>query len=268
MSAAHTWDPQEVARFENEVWSRCAPSYVDTFGPLTAEAIPPLLDAAGVTRGSQVLDVGTGPGLVAAAVVERGGDVIGIDFSTAMLAEAQRRYPEIAFRQGSADELPFADGTFDAVVSNLAWHHLGRPEQALREACRVLRQGGRVGFTVWGDPAKLDAFNLFFAAVAAHMGTAALPHGPLFGVSDVDVFHRMVREAGLRDSEVREVPIVWRTHSVDTLITGFSDWAQMDAWPAAGREAVEADVRAGAHAWERDGILTMPNPVILVSAVK
>src|SRR5947199_9779891 len=100
MSAAHTWDPQEVTRFEHEVWSRCAPSYVDTFGALTAEAIPALLDAAGVTRGSKVLDVGTGPGIVSAAAVARGGEAVGIDFSEAMLAEARQRYPEIESRTG------------------------------------------------------------------------------------------------------------------------------------------------------------------------
>lgn len=268
MSAVHTWDPKEVDRFEHEVWSRCAPSYVDTFGALTAEAIPPLLDATDVSRGSRVLDVGTGPGLVAAAVVARGGEVIGVDFSETMLEEARRRYPEIEFRQGSADDLPFADGAFDTVVSNFMVHHLGRPEQALREAYRVLRPGGRIGFTVWGDPAKLQAIGLFFTAVAAHMGTAELPNGPLFGVSDFDVFHRLVGEAGFRDSEVRELPIAWRTTSADSLIAGFGDWAQMESWPAAGRAAVEADVRAGARAYEADGVLTIPNPAILVTATK
>ncbi len=132
----------------------------------------------------------------------------------------------------------------------------------------MLQPGGRIGFTVWGDPAKLEAIGLFFAAVAAHMDAAELPHGPLFGMSDFDVFHRMVGEAGFRDSAVRELPIAWWTTSADTLLAGFGDWAQMDTWPAEGRAAVEADVRAGARKYETDGVLTITNPVILVTAIK
>jgi SAM-dependent methyltransferase len=268
MFAQHSFDPEYVAQFEHDVWSRCAGSYVETFGALTGEAIGPLLDAAGVVRGSAVLDVGTGPGLVAAAVVERGGSAIGLDFAEAMLAEARRRYPAIEFRQGSADELPFPGATFDAVVSNLMVHHLGRPERALREAFRVLRPGGRVAFTVWADPAKLQAFGVFFAAVAKHLGEASLPHGPLFGVSDFAVFHRLVGEAGFRDSAVSELPIAWRMSSIDSLLAGFGDWAQMEAWPADQRAVIEADVRDAARTYSTAGILVMPNPVILVTAAK
>lgn len=268
MSTQHTFDPQEVARYEHVTWSRCAPTYADTFGVLSAEAIGPLLDATGVARGSLVLDVGTGPGLVAAAVAGRGGGVTGIDFSEAMLAEARRRYPAIEFRQASADDLPFPDAAFDVVVSNLVVHHLGRPEQFLQEAHRVLRAGGRVGFTVWADPAKLEAMGIFFAAVAEHAEAAELPHGPLFGVSDFAFFRQMVHDAGFRDAAVREVPIAWRMTSAEPLVVGFRDWADMGAWPAETRAAVEAAVRDGAGAYAADGAYTMPCPVIMVTAVK
>ena len=154
------------------------------------------------------------------------------------------------------------------VVMNLVMHHLGRPEVALREVFRVLRPGGRVGFTVWADPAKLQAFGLFFGAVAAHVSIPVLPHGPLFGVSDFAVFHRLVGEAGFHNSAVGEVPTVWRTTAIESLLAGFDDWAQMDTWPADQRAAVEADVRAAAQFYIADGVLVMPNPVILVTATK
>ena len=110
--------------------------------------------------------------------------------------------------------------------------------------------------TVWGDPAKFQAFGLFFAPVAAHLGTAELPNGPHFGVSDFAAYDRLVRAAGFGDATTEEVPIAWRTASVDTVLADFGDWAQMDAWPAGGR------------AYEVEGVLTIPNPVILVAAVR
>ncbi len=151
-----SYDPQEVARFERDVWSRCARD-------------------------------------------DRGGSSIGIDFSDAMLSVARQTYPDIEFQEADAESLLFNDGEFDAVVSNFVVHHLGRPEAALSEARRVLRDGGKIAFTVWADPAKLAAFGLFFAAVEEHANPEELPHGPLFGVSEFDVFHRMMSDVGFRD---------------------------------------------------------------------
>ena len=56
--------------------------------------------------------------------------------------------------------------------------------------------------------------------------------------------------------------------SIDTLLTAFRDWAQMDAFPVNVRTAIEATMRDKAGAYESGGILTIPNPAILVSAAK
>ena len=262
------FDAEEVTRFENATWSRCALGYMDGFGALVGEAIGPLLDEAKVSGGDRVLDVGTGPGLVAATAAARGADVVGIDFSEAMLAEARRLHPEIEFRAGSADALPFEDGEFDEVVGNFVLHHCGQPDEVLKEAFRVLRRDGRMGFTVWADPSKLEAFGLFFAAVEEHAGTAELPQGPLFGVSDFAVFHEMAREAGFQNSSVRELQIDWRTPSIDSFLAAFGDWANLEAFPKNVRHAIESTVRERAHVYQRGDAFIMPNPAILMSAVK
>jgi SAM-dependent methyltransferase len=262
------FDPEEVARFENATWSRCAATYVDGFGALVSEAVGPLLDETRVRKEDRVLDVGTGPGLVAAAAAKRGADVIGIDFSEAMIAEGRRLHPDIDFRKVAVESLPFDDGKFDVVVGNFVLHHSGQPDQVLREALRVLRRGGRMGFTVWADLSKLEAFGLFFAAVGEHAGSAELPHGPLFGVSDFDAFHQMVRGAGFRESSVRELPIAWRTPSMDSFVASFRDWANMDAFPKEVRDSIEATVRRRAASYRSGEIFVMPNPAIIVSGVK
>ena len=263
-----TPDPEFVTAYEHATWSRCAASYVDSFAELTSATIEPLLDAAAVSAGNRVLDLGTGPGLVAAAARRRQGIPSGIDFTESMVLAARRRYPDIEFREANAESLPFADGAFDAVVGNFVFHHLARPDQVLVEARRVVRNGGKLAFTVWADPSKLAAFGLFFDAIEKHGNLQDLPHGPLFGMSDFDVFHRMVREAGFHDSTVTEHDIAWQVGSAEQLLESFAAWAQMDAYPKSVREAVENTVRENAKPFESDGTLTLPNPAILVSATK
>ncbi len=185
-----------------------------------------------------------------------------------MLAEARRIHPTIEFHAGSAEALPFEDDAFDAVVGNFVLHHTGDPNKVLREAFRVLRPEGRTGFTVWADLSKLEAFGLFFAAVEEHAGVAELPHGPLFGVSDFTVFHEMARDAGCRDSSVRELQIAWRTHSIDSFLAALRDWTNLEALPSDVRHAIEDTVRDRANGYRCGDAFAMPNPAILVSAVK
>jgi ubiquinone/menaquinone biosynthesis C-methylase UbiE len=107
------FSPEDVATYENAVWSRCAKGYMDGFRGLTGEAVPALLDAVNVKKDDRVLDVGCGPGLAARAAIERGASAIGVDFSEAMIDEARGRNPGVEFRVADAQSLPFENGSFD-----------------------------------------------------------------------------------------------------------------------------------------------------------
>lgn len=261
-------DPDQITKYEQETWERCASLYADGFGALVGESIPSLLDAAGVTAGTKVLDIGTGPGLVAAAACDRQGVATGIDFSESMLREARRRYPEIEFRIANAESLPFDDAEFDAVVSNFVLHHVARPEKVLGEARRVLRDGGKIAMTVWSDRSKLEGFGLFLAAIEEHANPEELPHGPLFGVADFSTLDNMLRTAGLNDTSVTNLDVTWRIASINAFLEVFSAWAGMDAYPQTVREAIERSVRERAAALAPDGNLTLSNPAILLCGSK
>jgi len=90
----------------------------------------------------------------------------------------------------------------------------------------------------------------------------------VFGVSDFEVFRSMARRAGFRDPNVRELPIYWTMSSIDSLLGAFADWAHMEALPENIRAAVEASVRPAAAAYQSADKLRIPNPAILISAVK
>ncbi len=108
------------------------------------------LRRAGSTR---VLDVACGTGLLAERIRrEIGADVVGCDFSRGMLAQAARRRRADALVQGSALALPFASGSFDAVVTTEAFHWFPDQAAALDEFYRVLAPGGRVLVSLVNPP--------------------------------------------------------------------------------------------------------------------
>lgn len=263
-----TFKPADVAAFEHATWSRSAPGYKDGFAVLTSEAAAPLLRAANVEAGSRLLDVGTGSGVVAAIAHEMGADVVAIDFSEPMLVEARRVVPDVEFRTASADNIPFGEASFDAVVANVVLHHLGEPDRALDEAHRVLTDGGRIACTVWAAPDTLEAFGLFFAAVEEHAGSAELPHGPLFGVTDDETLSSLFTTAGFSDVEIETIETTWKMPTIDPLLRAFGTWAQLDSFPADTRTAIEASVRAAARAYETEAGLAVPNPMLLIAASK
>src|SRR5262245_36757817 len=105
----HSTAPDVVTRFENDAWSRCAASYADTFHVLTSQAIPLLAEAAALSRGDSVLDLGSGPGDGTAILARTGTSIAGVDFSRPMVEVARRRHPGIPFHEADAETLPFPD---------------------------------------------------------------------------------------------------------------------------------------------------------------
>src|SRR5207249_3300947 len=126
--------------------------YEALFGPLIRRTHPAVVELAGPRPGERVLDVGCGPGSLTVALrrsVGPAGSAHGIDASPEMIEAARRNASkaglEVGFQVGVAEALPFSDGTFDLVVSQLAIHHLPddlRPA-AFGDMRRVLKPGGR-----------------------------------------------------------------------------------------------------------------------------
>ena len=109
------------------------------------------LVVAELPKDARVLDVGTGPGRLLLAMAKRRPDaqLTGIDPSADMVGHAQRHVQSAGLlhadvRVAAAEDLPFSDGCFDAVVSTLSGHHWGDATAAIAEQQRVLRTGGQL----------------------------------------------------------------------------------------------------------------------------
>jgi len=121
-----------------------------------------LVAQGAIAPGHRVLDVGCGTATLTllAKRAEPRADVVGLDVDPVMLELARRKASRsglgVALHLGSAVVLPYADGSFDRVLSSLTLHHL-TPEQkvaALRETFRVLKPGGELHVADWGRPAN------------------------------------------------------------------------------------------------------------------
>ena len=104
-----------------------------------------------------VLDVATGTGAVARELIARTGcTVVGLDQSPEMLAEARRRLPaSVTLVEGTAEALPFADDSFDALTFTYLLRYVSEPAAVLRELARVVRPGGVVAGLEFGVPRGL-----------------------------------------------------------------------------------------------------------------
>lgn len=112
-----------------------------------------LCEAVDVRSGQRVLDVATGSGNTALAAARRFCETTGIDYVPELIEHARRRAAaedfEVAFEVGDAEELPYPDASFDAVLSTLGVMFTPDQEKAAGELLRVCRPGGRIGLANW-----------------------------------------------------------------------------------------------------------------------
>jgi SAM-dependent methyltransferase len=204
--------------YEKAGWEQKAEPYYVSCRPITDRLIDPLLDAAHVSAGMRVLDIGTGPGDVAAESAERGAEVVGLDFAEAMVTLASRTHPGLTFVVGDAQNPPFADRSFDAIVGNFTFHHLSDQRRALASWRRLLRPGGWLALTAWDVPAANRLMGLFVDAVAAAEAVPPpeVPVGPPMTMTD-DSYHEALRLAGFNPTLVGTVRFTLQLATTDAL---------------------------------------------------
>jgi demethylmenaquinone methyltransferase/2-methoxy-6-polyprenyl-1,4-benzoquinol methylase len=149
----------ERARQARSLFAPLGPTY-DRVGAALSFGQDPRWRRFLVTRlprdGGHVLDVATGTGLVAQALLRRGFRVTGLDQSPEMLEQARRRFDDrVELVEGSAEALPYADASFDHLTFTYLLRYVDDPAATLRELARVVRPGGTVAMLEFGMPRGL-----------------------------------------------------------------------------------------------------------------
>lgn len=221
-----------------QVTTDAAEVYERDFVPaLFAQWVAPTLDAAGVgasAEGISVLDIACGTGIVAREArrrVGKSGRVVGIDVNPGMLTVAARMMSDIEWVEGVAEQLPFADDQFDAVVSQFGLMFFASRTAALQEMLRVLKPGGRYSVAVWNSLDTSPGYHAMVSVVSRLFGdeVASGLEAP-FCLGNRDVLTSTVHDARLGDASIDTVRGTARFPSIAEWVeTDIKGWVLSDA---------------------------------------
>lgn len=176
------------------------------FGPWVDDVVA----LAAPQTGEHVLDVACGTGIATRFVAERvtaSGTAVGLDIDSGMIEVARMRPASstgasLAWRCGSALDMPFEDGTFDMVLCLQGLQFFPDKVAGLREMRRVLKPAGRLAASVWRTIEHCKGHYALAQALERHGVDAEAARRP-FSLGDADELQRLVRAAGFRDVNVR-----------------------------------------------------------------
>jgi len=222
---------------DEPLYAAAAEAYDEVFARATKLFIPALLCAARISPGHHVLDVATGTGAAAQAAlaaVGPSGSVVAGDSSPIMLGMARRNLEGLPIKLEilDAQALPFPDGSFDAVICQLALMLFDDPAHGLSEFHRVLRKGGWTAVSVTTTPQR-SLFARIGAVIARHVPDKAETLNRFFTIPDPSRLRSLIDGAGFRDVRVQSASRLIEFTSFDAYFGGIEKGAAL-----AGQEFV------------------------------
>jgi SAM-dependent methyltransferase len=202
-----------------------AEAYDQHVGRYGAQLAAGLIEVAGVRRGQRALDVGCGPGPLTSALAEALGaeNVAAVDPSEPFVEACRTRVPGAEVRVGVGERLPFADGSFDAVLAQLVVQLMDDRDAGVREMARVAVPGGTVAACVW-DSRRMPLLRSFWDAAleAAPERAAAIDDGRRVGYETPEELGALFAHCGLADVATGELLVHAEYASFDDLWRPFT----------------------------------------------
>jgi ubiquinone/menaquinone biosynthesis C-methylase UbiE len=254
-------DLEAIKGRQQGAWSSGDYAVVGTTLQIVGEELCEALD---IRSGQRVLDVAAGNGNVTLAAARRWCDVLATDYVPALLARARERAAaerlKIEFREADAEALPFADGSFDAVVSTFGVMFTPDQERAAGELVRVCRRGGKIGLANWTPEGFIGQL---FKTIGKHLPPPAGVKSPALWGTRAGLTELFGPHASSIKSAQRHFVFRYRSpqHWLDIFKTYYGPLLKaFDSVPPAKQAELESDISALIDQFNRSGDGTMVVP--------
>lgn len=266
ISAAPTPDLAALKARQQGAWSSGDYAVVGTTLQIVGET---LCEAMDLRAGSQVLDVAAGNGNATLAAARRWCEVTSTDYVPALLERGRDRAMadglQVMFTPADAEALPFADASFDAVMSTFGVMFTPDQDKAAAELLRVCRKGGKIGLANWTPESFIGQL---FKTIGQHIPPMPGVKSPaLWGTADR--LGQLFGDGGTIQAEQRQFIFRYRSpaHWLDVFRTWYGPLHKaFAALPEAGQAALERDILALIGRFNRatDGTVVLPSDYLEV----
>jgi SAM-dependent methyltransferase len=244
-AAAPATDLLAIKQRQQATWASGDFAVIGTTLQIVGES---LAEAADVRAGEHVLDVAAGNGNATLAAARRFADVTSTDYVPALLDKGRGRAEAeglaVRFQVADAEDLPFADGSFDVVLSTFGVMFTPDHQRAAREMLRVLRDGGRIGLANWTPEGFIGRL---FKVIGAYIPPPAGLRSPALWGTEPHIVELLGTQAAQIRCERRHFNFRYR--SAAHWVQVFRDYygptlKAFGALDVAGRQALERDITA------------------------
>ena len=186
--------------------------------------------AANIQPGHRVLDVACGTGVLTRFAAGLTGSVTGLDVNEGMLAVARSKSPQIEWKAGAAEDIPYADNQFDAVVSQFGLMFFNDQVKAVQQMMRVLKPGGHLAIAVWGELENAPGYHELAGLLLRLFGEEAANgiRAP-FNLGNKQTLQALFANAGIQDTTIITQVEKARFPSIrDWMFTEIKGWVLAD----------------------------------------
>lgn len=210
-----------------KLWGQQPKDWATIQEPTVKSCYEYALDFIKLKPTDKLLDIGCGTGYFIGLAAKSGANITGFDATAPFIEEAKRHNPSVQFVTGEMEELPFADNTFDVVTGFNFFQYAADVKNALNEAKRVLKDGGKLVAMIWGEKEDCEATSYLKAIGSLLPPPPPGAPGP-FALTENHLLETILKEMGLKVQNSTDVVSIWDYPDVETAMKGL-----LSAGPAA-----------------------------------